>query len=163
MCLSCHKQSERNNGKLNHGFIQDRKPEHKKAVRYATVMKKLNITREEAEQEAARFGMHISEIEYQEKATKRGRPKKTPKKIVSTTSDFEHDVQLADLSDTDSIQVPELPPNSDNSEVEEEEEEEIEVVEFTYKDKKYLKDIEHHLYDIDTHELIGIWSESGIV
>ena len=171
LCLSCHKQSERNNGKLNHGFIQDRKPEHKKAVRYATVMKKLNITREEAEQEAARFGMHISEIEYQEKVTKRGRPRKTPKKIVSTTSDFEHDIQLSDLSDTGSvssnlgtIQIPELPPNSDNSEDEEEEEEkEIEVVEFTYKDKKYLKDIEHHLYDIDTHELIGIWSESGIV
>lgn len=169
LCLSCHKQSERNNGKLNHGFIQDRKPEHKKAVRYATVMKKLNITREEAEQEAARFGMRISEIEYQEKVTKRGRPRKTPKKIVSTTTDFEYDIpikELVQLSDTDlvssnfdAIQLPEPLPNSDDSE---DEEEEIQVVEFTYKDKKYLKDGDDHLYDIDTHELIGTWSDSGI-
>jgi len=41
------------------------------------VMDKLEITREQAEKEASRFGLKIPEIEFEMKEVKRGRPKKS--------------------------------------------------------------------------------------
>ena len=49
----------------------------KEAVRYANVMDKLEISREQAEKEASRFGLTIREIEFEMKEVKRGRPKKS--------------------------------------------------------------------------------------
>ena len=160
LCATCEKQSQKNNGKPIYGFIQDRKLEHTKAVRYATVMKKKKITRDQAEKEAARFGMHISEIEYEEKVVKRGRPKRPPRKIVYMDEDDTEPVVKQENN-----QCPEPPKfhseEESESESESESETETEVEEFEHGNKKYLKDAEGKLYDIDTHNLIGVYNQDA--
>jgi len=49
----------------------------KKAKHYSSFLKKKGISREEADREAARFGLTIPESEYEEKGSSRGRPRKT--------------------------------------------------------------------------------------
>ena len=48
----------------------------------------------------------------------------------------------------------------EKDEEEEEEEEETEVCEFSLNGKVYLKSDKNVLYDIETHEIVGIWVES---
>jgi hypothetical protein len=82
----CSKQGVKSGtGKPTYGDISERinkgkewrDKKGKEAVRYANVMDKLEITREQAEREATRFGLKISEIEFEMKEVKRGRPKKS--------------------------------------------------------------------------------------
>ena len=49
----------------------------KKTKHYSSFLKKKGICREEADREAARFGLTIPESEYEEKGSSRGRPRKT--------------------------------------------------------------------------------------
>ena len=85
-CKTCSKQGVKSGtGKPTYGDISERinkgkewrDKKGKEAVRYANVMDKLEITREQAEREATRFGLKISEIEFEMKEVKRGRPKKS--------------------------------------------------------------------------------------
>ena len=85
-CKSCKKQAEANeSGKPNLGEISDRLTQSseayraekgKKCVVYAVVMKKLKITKEEAEAEALKFGLEIPGEEFEMPKSQRGRPKK---------------------------------------------------------------------------------------
>jgi len=85
-CKTCTKQGEKlGTGKPTYGDISERislgnswrDKKGKEAVRYANVMDKLEITREQAEKEARRFGLKIPDIEFETKEVKRGRPKKS--------------------------------------------------------------------------------------
>ena len=85
-CKTCSKQGVKSGtGKPTYGDISERinkgkewrDKKGKEAVRYANVMDKLEISREEAEKEASRFGLTIPEIEFEMKEVKRGRPKKS--------------------------------------------------------------------------------------
>ena len=85
LCTTCEKQASKNtNNKPTYGIISDRisngegyrDPKGKVPTRYANVMEKLNITREQAEEEAARQGVTIPENEFEIKRAQRGRPKK---------------------------------------------------------------------------------------
>ena len=86
-CVTCQKQADRNaSGKPTYGTTTDRAQAGvlefrcpktgKQTLPYANVMKKLNITREKAVEEAAKFGMNIPEEHFEERKTQRGRPKK---------------------------------------------------------------------------------------
>ncbi len=85
-CKTCQKQADKNeNGKPNYGVIQDRlegdaleyrDPKGKQVSCYGNVMKKLQITRADAEAEAAKFGWTIPEEQFEERKAKKGRPAK---------------------------------------------------------------------------------------
>ena len=85
-CKTCTKQVEKNeNDKPTYGTIQDRMavvpmefrdPKGKAVVCYGNVMAKLKISKETAIAEAAKFDLVISEEQFEERKTMRGRPKK---------------------------------------------------------------------------------------
>ena len=85
-CKTCVKQVEKNeSNKPNYGVIQDRMavepmdfrdPKGKSVVCYGNVMAKLKITKETAIDEASKFGLVISDDQFEERKTTRGRPKK---------------------------------------------------------------------------------------
>jgi uncharacterized protein (DUF4415 family) len=80
LCSTCLKQAEKNShGKPNGGLITERSgdfksPSGKSPVVYSVVLKKLEITKEAAIEEAAKFGMEIPEEEFEVVEKKRGRP-----------------------------------------------------------------------------------------
>lgn len=82
LCSTCLKQCEKNShGKPNGGLVIERNcdffksPAGKEPVLYSVVMKKLEISKEEAIEEAKRLGFEIPESEFEEVSSKkRGRP-----------------------------------------------------------------------------------------
>lgn len=81
LCSTCLKQCEKNaHGKPNAGLVTERDgesfvaPNGKKPVAYASVMKKLNLSREQVEEEAGKFGFSLTEAMFAEEEKKRGRP-----------------------------------------------------------------------------------------
>lgn len=83
LCSTCLKQCEKNtHGKPNGGLVIERNeacfksPSGKSPVVYSVVMKKLDIKREAAMEEAAKFGLTIPECEFEMVEKKRGRPAK---------------------------------------------------------------------------------------
>lgn len=86
-CKTCQKQADANsNGvptygntdmRMQAGLMEYRDPKDKKqSVPYASIMKKLNISAEDARGEAMRFGLTIPEEQFEERKLSRGRPKK---------------------------------------------------------------------------------------
>lgn len=79
LCVTCSKEmAKTSNGMLKYGLVKDRPEVFNKQVSYAKIMKKNNITKENAIEEATKFGWTIPESEFDEnaKASPRGRPKK---------------------------------------------------------------------------------------
>jgi hypothetical protein len=94
LCKKCTKISEKE-GSLPFGIISSRlecepmsykDPKGNAPVLYSAVMAKLNITREEAEAEAAKFGLTIPEEQFAVVEKTRGRPKK---EVAAEKSDDE--------------------------------------------------------------------------
>jgi hypothetical protein len=83
-CKTCQKQADKNEGVPTYGHIRDRvekgadfrDPKGKPVVNYGNVMEKLNISKEAATEEAAKFGWEIPEDQFEVKKAQRGRPKK---------------------------------------------------------------------------------------
>ena len=92
-CKTCNKHAEMNETKQpKNGNIKDRinktdwrSPDGKTPSNYGNIMKKQNITRDQADEEARKMNWTIPESEYEEKKKKAGRPKSP------TTSDTEDD------------------------------------------------------------------------
>lgn len=82
-CKTCNKQAEESEAKKpKNGNINDRvnnpewrSPDGKTPKNYGNVMKKLNISRTQAEESANMMGWTIPETEYEIKKNKAGRPK----------------------------------------------------------------------------------------
>ena len=80
-CKTCNKQAKSNeNGTPNAGDIRTRlsgewSPSKGKLVNFGNVMDKLNISREKAEEEAAKLGLTIPEEQFVVVKGRRGRPK----------------------------------------------------------------------------------------
>jgi len=82
-CKTCNKHAEESEtNKPKNGNINDRvdkedwrNPDGKIPTNYAKIMKKLNITREKAEEEASKMGWTIQEKQFEEQKKKAGRPK----------------------------------------------------------------------------------------
>lgn len=86
-CKTCQKQADANSTgvptygntdmRMEAGLMEYRDPKDKKqSVPYASIMKKLNISAEDARGEAMRFGLTIPEEQFEERKLSRGRPKK---------------------------------------------------------------------------------------
>lgn len=175
------------NGKPTYGYIQDRielgdefkDPKGKSPVSYGNIMEKLNISRKDVEEEAERLGLKLNEKMFEVKKSQRGRPKKStdvvdtesesseqvkkprgrpPKKkktVTEDSSDILKNLITEDLPETTTNKVEE--PKVEEEEADDSDEEELAVTEFTHKGTKYLKAADNTLYDVNTHEEIGLW------
>lgn len=77
LCKTCQKvASKSSNGELKYGLITSRNSFAHKVTSYDIVMKKKNITKEAAIEEAEKFGWVIPDEVFEASAVKRGRPKK---------------------------------------------------------------------------------------
>jgi hypothetical protein len=201
-CGSCLKLMEKNGGSLPYGNVDDRlksgildyvDPKGKTTVPFANVMKKLNISKEEAIKEAEKLGWKIPECHFEEKKGKRGRPKKDssaedtvsecsdgekkkrgrPKKnkevvsnnggedLIASLLEQENRKEEMNEGDEDVIASVLEEENSKEEKNEEliEEEEETPVIKFDIEGKTYLKSEDNVLYDMESHDAIGIWNE----
>ena len=192
VCLTCEKQIlKTSNNEPIYGYIEERMregidyrdPKGKSPVNYGNIMDKLNITREEAEKEAAKQNVTIPEEQFEIKKAQRGRPKKdiiaidtsdsddeTPKKVVTekkrgrpkkekevvstnTGDDMIKELQKK-IEEEENVEQEE----EENVEQEEEEEENVVVVKFMWDGKEYLKSGNNTIYDGSSWEELGIWN-----
>lgn len=86
-CTTCARQAAQNDGKPTYGTIEERiaegdswrDPKGKAPTNYGNVMLKLNISKDEAIEEAAKFGWTIPEEQFEVVKAKKGRPAKAKK------------------------------------------------------------------------------------
>ena len=201
-CGSCVKLMEKNGGSLPYGSVDDRlkcgildyvDPKGKGTVPFANVMKKLNISKEEALKEAEKLGWTIPECHFEEKKGKRGRPKKDtsaddtasecsegekkkrgrPKKNKEIVNNNAGEDLIASLLEQENTEEKKAGASSEElitgasseelieEEVEDEEEDETKVIKFDIEGKTYLKSEDNVLYDMESHDAIGIWNEES--
>lgn len=156
-------------------------PKGKSPVLYGNIMEKLNISRKDVEEEAERLGLKLSEKMFEVKKSQRGRPKKStdvvdtasessepqkrprgrPKKekktVTEDSSDILKNLINKDLPESNGNKLEEEEPKEEEEEPDDSDEEELAVTEFTHKGTKYLKAADNTLYDVNTHEEIGLW------
>jgi len=198
-CKGCVNIIEKNGGIAPYGTVEDRlkcgileyvDPKGRQTIPYANVMKKLNITQEEALQEAEKLGWVIPMCHFEMKISRRGRPKKDtsaedtesedgtetkkrgrPKKekeIVSTSPGEDLIATLIEESkeksntkisssivEEDNMKPSEIVDDSDSEEGEEGEP----VVKFEINGTTYLKSNDNVLFDLNSHDCVGIWNE----
>ena len=155
----------------------------KEPVKFADVMNKLKITKEAAVAEASKFGLTIPEEEFVVTEKKKGRPKKqksedTLTAIInevvaasssdSSSSEFEGDSEPVKEPSPEPVKEP-APEAVQQKELAIEEydedydaetdDEEVNVVCWTFDGKQYLKDENNIVYDVETHEAIGVFCE----
>ena len=201
-CGSCVKLMEKNGGSLPYGSVDDRlncgildyvDPKGKGTVPFANVMKKLNISKEEALKEAEKLGWTIPECHFEEKKGKRGRPKKDtsaddtasecsegekkkrgrPKKNKEIVNNNAGEDLIASLLEQENTEEKKTGASSEEliagasseelieEEVEDEDEDETKVIKFEIEGKTYLKSEDNVLYDMESHDAIGIWNEES--
>ena len=199
-CMSCVKLMEKNGGSLPYGSVYDRlkcdildyiDPKGKATIPFANVMKKLNISKEEALKEAEKLGWTIPECHFEEKKGKRGRPSKAkdtsaedtasecsegekkkrgrPKKNKEVVSNNAGEDLIASLLEQENTEekktgAKELIVGAEElieEEVEDEDEDETKVIKFEIEGKTYLKSEDNVLYDMESHDAIGIWNEES--
>jgi hypothetical protein len=177
VCKLCKVSIERNGGSSVYGRVSDRlscglldykDPRGKKCVRYLTVMKRENISREEAELAAGELGWEIDEVQFESSVGKRGRPRKEcveeeeivgekkkrgrPRKSKEVVSSNVGEDLIASLM-SECVE-------EDSVVEEEEEDEETSVEKFEYDGRVYLRSGVNMLFDINSHEAVGVWNEA---
>ena len=189
-CKGCVNIIEKNGGITPYGTVEDRlkcgileyvDPKGRQTIPYANVMKKMNITQEEALQEAEKLGWVIPECHFEMKVSKRGRPKrdtsaedtesedgsetkkrgrpKKEKEIVSTSVGEDLIATLIEES-KENKSIPENEENMRPSEIDDSDEEEGEpVVKFEINGTTYLKSGDNVLFDLNSHDCVGLWNE----
>lgn len=173
--------------RMSCGIMEYKDVKGRGPISYIKIMKKFNLKREDVELEASKLGWEVPECHFDVKAAKRGRPKKDssaeeksesvlcgeeassssssseekkkrgrPKKekeIVNNEAGEDLIASLVkELHDSSNIE-------EELCEEEEEEEEETTVKKFEFNGTTYLKSDDHILYDMNSHEGIGIWNE----
>ena len=174
-CERCSKEKLRG---INYGNVNEREKvglmdyidmKGRKVVHYRKVMKKLNINEREVNEECERLGIKLDERHLEEVKSKRGRPRK---EVIVSDTDSEpekkkrgrprKEKKTEEIKTGGEIIAAMVADQEEKKEEKEEEEEddETEVCEYSIKGKLYLKSEKNILFDIESHEIIGIWVES---
>ncbi len=184
-CACCEKLIAKNGGESQYGTVSDRMkcgimeykdPRGNSPIAFTKIMKKLNQSREEVELEGKRLGICIPECHFEEKE-RRGRPKKDtsaedteseknvepqekkkrgrPKKEKEIISNTAGEDLIASLVQECPVTV----STPQEEEEKEEEEEETIVIKFEFNGTTYLKSEDNILYDMNSHEGIGVWND----
>lgn len=182
-CVRCEKESVKNGGVSKYGTVREREMvgvmEYKDArgkgvVSYVEVMRKNGIRREDVERECLRRGISVYECHFEEKeSVRRGRPRKEkkdecekkkrgrPRKSKEVVSNNAGEELIASLLCRERLELDGLESVELESVELESEDEETEVVKFKIGDIWYLKSVEKVLYDIESHECVGLWNENS--
>ena len=190
LCGTCFNQQQIL-GKPKCGSVKDRieadtsgitykNPETgKEPIRFGIYMAKQGISREDADAEAAKFGITIPESEYVVPTKRKGRPPKAPPSTkgedslsqiitnalattVSSSSESEEEKETDKKSNTvESVKNNEEVSVYDaETDVDEPDSPATQVVKFTHNNTEYLRDPDTEiLYDPVTHNAVGVWDE----
>ena len=171
LCTTCEKnRNKREDKKPELGYITERGTKFV-AKRFSEILKKKNIDKALAIEEAAKLGWGIPEHEFEiikrvagrpkknkvvevKEKKKRGRPLKNKNvEIVKGDADLKQIIDNIknDIIDQEYVELEE--------EIEVSVEEEIEVINFMFNDIEYLKDTENIIYDINTQAEIGVYKK----
>ena len=156
------------NERLKCGVMEYKDGTGRSPVHYSKVMKKNGWSREDVEKEGLRLGVKVLECHLEERVVKRGRPRKEkvevekksrgrPRKEKEVVSNEVGERLIASLLCGSSLEGS-LKSIKETC-IEDEEEEEIEVVKFELLGKVYLRSEENILFDIESHDGIGVWNE----
>lgn len=124
LCKGCCNAANKNGGNPVYGFIQERLSEDyvdkdgKKPKNYGNVMKTLDITREDAEAEAAKFGWTIPPEQFKIIVAKKGRKKGSRNGNTSSESESESTSDTDSTSDDASVQPETIVEEDDVEKVE---------------------------------------------
>ena len=175
LCVRCSELRKRNGclygsvkERMECGVMEYKDGNGRSPVHYSKVMKKNGWSREDVEKEGLRLGVKVLECHFEEKVVKRGRPRKEkvevekksrgrPRKEKEVVSNEVGERLIASLLCGSSLEGS-LKSIKETC-IEDEEEEEIEVVKFELLGKVYLRSEENILFDIESHEGIGVWNE----
>jgi hypothetical protein len=175
---------------LNCGIEEYKDPRGRKTVSYMSVMRKLNISKLEAEEGARKLGWEIPLCHYEESKTKRGRPKKEvleddissecckkkrgrprkEKEVVSSSvgEDLIASLMIEQLKVDEVLEcdsgvniVKNVSEELDKDMDEDMDEEETKVIKVEIGGKMYLRSEDNMLYDIESHDAIGLWNEES--
>ena len=167
LCTTCEKnRNKREDKNPELGYITERGTKFV-AKRFSEILKKKNIDKALAIEEAAKLGWVIPEHEFEiikrvagrpkknkvvevKEKKKRGRPLKN-KNVEIVKGDADLKQIIDNIKDDDIIDVEEY--------VEVLVEEEIEVINFMFNDTEYLKDTENIIYDINTQAELGVYKK----
>jgi len=169
------------------GIMEYRDSEGNGPVQYMKVMKKNGWTKERVLLEGKILGVSVPLCHFEEEVGKRGRPRKScvekgvevekcekkkrgrPRKEKKSSNIAGEELIASLLKERDEAVVNEEVINDDvineevvNEEVineEEDDEEETVVVKYEIGGVTYLKTVENVLYDMESHELVGVWNE----
>ena len=199
-CKSCSVSVSRNGGvsiygtvrdRLNSGIEEYKDGRGKKAVSYMSIMRKLNISRLDAEREAGKLGWVIPECHFEE--SKRGRPRKEvsldeksseccdkkkrgrprkEKEVVSNrvgedliasllTEQVNKNEGVVIIKDVEENVKEDVEEDVEEDVAEDVEEEETKVIKMEICGKMYLKSEDNMVYDCESHDAVGMWNEGG--
>ena len=182
-CKVCARSIEKNGGVSKYGRVSDREKcsimeyvdpsSGKKPSSYSEYMKKNNLTMEEVEKYGKMCGVVVPSCHFEENKSSRGRPKKEvsndlenvekkkrgrPKKEKQVVSNGSGEDLIASLCSlpTAELRCPEMPLSADTAD---DDEEETVVVKFDILGITYLKSQDNVIYDMNTHDAMGVWNE----
>ena len=189
LCKTCHSHLMKK-GELSYGTVENRESllSKVKVVRYSTVMLKLGISREEAEDSACSLGWSIPEVEFEKEDKKRVGKKAKVDPVVSSSDDDgavkpkkkgrkKKDRRVTSAAEEGDDLISSLieqaeeeeggnaeaasTPDTESNPPEEEDEESVNVRKFEHDGVTYYRDDEGRVFDPDTEELIGKWDEKS--
>ena len=189
LCKTCHGHLMKK-GELSYGTVENRESllSKVKVVKYSTVMSKLGISRDEAEESASSLGWSIPEGEFEkEEKKKRGGKKKAKVDPVVSSSDDEgagkpkkkgrkkKDRRVTSAAEEGDDLISSLieqaeeeeggnaeaasTPETESNPPEEEDEGSVDVRKFEHDGVTYYRDDEGRVFDPETEELMGKWDE----
>jgi hypothetical protein len=186
-CKVCSKKEKKYGDvkdRMRVGIMEYRDSEGKGPVQYVKIMKKNGWTKERVLLEGKILGVSVPLCHFEEEVGKRGRPRKEsvekgveksvevkkrgrPRKekkssniageelIASLLKERDEEVINEDVINEDVINEDVI---NENDKCENDEEETV-VVKYEIGGVTYLKTAENVLYDMESHELVGVWNE----
>ena len=180
-CKVCSKKEKKYGDvkdRMSVGIMEYRDSEGNGPVQYTKIMKKNGWTKERVLLEGKILGVSVPLCHFEEEVGKRGRPRKScvekvveekkkrgrPRKEKKSSNIAGEELIASLLKERDEEVVNEEVINEEviNEEVineEEGDEEETVVVKYEIGGVTYLKTVENVLYDMECHELVGVWNE----
>ena len=176
-CKVCSKK-EKKYGDVNDrskvGIMEYRDSEGNGPMPYMKIMKKNGWTKERVLLEGKLMGVEVPLCHFEEEVGKRGRPRKSsvekgveksvevkkrgrPRKEKKSSNIAGEELIASLLKEREEVVKEEEVVNEEKKE--EDEEEETVVVKYEIGGVTYLKTVENVLYDMESHELVGVWNE----
>ena len=169
--------------RLKVDMMEYKDPKGKSVVPYGNVMEKLKLKKEDVLEASRSEGVEIPECQFEVRKGKRGRPKKEKKeepvgekkkrgrpkketKVVSANQGEDliaklvKEQQAKKMEEEAKKKEEEAKKKEEAKTMEEDDEEGTEVVKFEIDGISYLKSDDDVLYDMESHEVVGVWNKT---